>query len=104
MSEGKQVYVVLRLLSGSVKRRTTVCVSDGVEGGDVLLVVVLNHLRTKKAEYLKTEWMKSSRGIRNRLKQGALLSLKNNLQCYAPSKILRKYKLKKYKNIKCIGK
>jgi len=103
--EKQKLYVVLSILEGVVKKVTTVRVARQLDGiRHLLLAVELKHWRSEKADEIKNDWMKSSRGVRNRLRKGALLSLKNNFQCYAPAKILRKYRLHEYKHVQTIGK
>jgi len=98
--EPKSLFVILSTLN-SVKKQTYISVSDTfILKHNTLFVVVLKHYRKAKAKEVCVSWMKSSRGVHNRLKRGIELSLKNNFPCYAPAKFYQKYKLKKYKYVK----
>ncbi|MAD24881.1 MAG: hypothetical protein CMO44_12000 [Verrucomicrobiales bacterium] len=102
MVEDKGWFIVLSTLN-SVKKQTYISVSKTlVLKHNTLLILKLKHYRKIKANEVLVSWMKSSRGVYNRLKRGVELSLKNNFQCYAPAKYYKKYGLKKFKYVKKI--
>jgi len=96
------LFIVLSTIN-SVKKQTFISITKKLEvKNNTLLVVEMNKYRGLKSLEIQKFWSKTSRGLTSRIKRGVEISLKENLQCYSPAKVFKKYNLKKYKVVQSL--